>query len=806
MKAIKTMMTTLLISLLISFHLQVVNASEYQKMLSQNKIHSGYIPFIYQKKTGKTYLLITRIGKQFLYQNSLADGLGSNDIGLDRGQLGETRLVQFEDGGNKILLRQLNTRYRALTQNQAEKHSVNQAFASSIIWGFPVIERTKEGILVDATDFLIEDFHGVAQRLSQLKQGNFHVDKSKSAFYLENSKVFPLNTELESTVTFSGQGKGKYLLSVSPDANHFSVRFHHTFAQLPDDGYQPRVYHPQSGYFPLAFADYATPIESPLVKRFITRHRLNKKHPELAQSEPVKPIIYYVDSGAPKRVRDALITGASWWNQAFEAIGYENAFQVKVLPDGVDPMDLRYNVIQWVHRSTRGWSYGASVVDPRTGEIIKGHVSLGSLRVRQDYLIAQSLLSPFKNKDETQPLSKLALARIRQLAAHEVGHTLGLAHNFAASVDGRQSVMDYPQPLIELVKGKLKLDDAYDVGIGEWDKQTIAYGYSDLSKQKDKQRALDKIIANISTKGLHYLSDPDARAISTAAPNANLWDNGNDSINEFNKMLKIRQFALSRFGKNSIAEGTPYSSMEEVLVPLYFYARYQMIAVGKLLGGYHYNYAVKKHNDNFNVTAVPAKKQLEALQSLLETLSPEYLKIPEKIRTLIPPKAYGYQKTRESLKSLTGNTFDEVSLAEASVNHTLTILFNPPRLNRMQQQHSIDSNSPGMKNVMAALIKLIKKQPEGIKSAIQMRVIYRIQQASIIAYQNPTVSTEVRGEILLGLKNIQDWMEWRLWMTSEKNSWYAFYQNRIDEINQFIMHPQLKIMDNPVMMPPGSPI
>lgn len=782
-------------------------------MTQKNNLHQGFVPFVYDKNSGKTYLLLKDLNQQFLYQSGLTQGLGSNDIGLDRGQLGETRLVSLIDGGNKILLKQLNTRYRAISSNVQEAQSVQQAFADSVIWGFPVIERTKKGILVDATDFLINDIHGIARRLSNLKEGNFKVDKSRSAFYLQNSKSFPLNTELEATVTFKGSKPGKFLRSVAPDPYSFSVRFHHTFAKLPDSDFKPREYHPQSGYFPMGYLDYASPIDKTLQKRFITRHRLKKKHPEQTISEAVNPIIYYVDSGAPEPIRSALIEGASWWNQAFEAIGYKNAFQVKVLPVDADPMDLRYNVIQWVHRSTRGWSYGASVVDPRTGEIIKGHVSLGSLRVRQDYLIAQALLSPFseKNPDESSStMTQMALARIRQLAAHEVGHTLGLAHNFAASVDGRASVMDYPQPKVTLKKNALDFTDAYDVGIGSWDRQTIAYGYTDLSLSKNPHQQLLSIIAHSKNEGLHYLSDPDARALSTPAPDANLWDNGKNASEELLRMMKIRSYSLAHFGVNSIPIGTPYSSLEEVLVPLYYYTRYQIIAVGKTIGGYYYDYSVKTRTGNnkiedFKISMADGVQQKEAIKTILKTLTPEYLQLPAKIRTLIPPKAYGYEKSRESTRGYTGITFDELSLAEASVNHSLKVLLNPARLSRLQQQHGINVKIPSSRYVFDQLLNQAKNAATGIKGEIQKRVNYRILQQLMKSYNNKKLAPEVKPLILSAITDYKKWMTWKLWITSKNNEWYDFYSHSILRLEQFINQPEKTVIDD-IVMPPGSPI
>ena len=467
-------------------------ASNYKEFVGNKKIQQGYFSFYLDNSNGKVYLEIDKFNQEFLFQSSLPQGIGSNDIGLDRGQLGDTRLVRFEKVGDKVLLRQINTDYRADTENALEKKSVTEAFASSIIWGFTVeseSEINKENqqkVIIDYTPFLLSDIHNVTDTLKRRKQGNYAIDKSRSFVYAPRSKAFPNNTELESTVTFKGSDAGNYLRSVTPDAKSVTVNLHHSLIKLPDDNYKQRAFHPYSGYWSQSYADYASAIDEPIIKRFIPRHRLTKKDPKAAMSEAVEPIIYYLDAGVPEPVKGALLDGARWWNQAFEAIGYKNAYQVKILPADADPMDVRYNVIQWVHRATRGWSYGSSVIDPRTGEIIKGHVTLGSLRVRQDYLIALGLTSPFVSENtDTSKMKEMALARIRQLSAHEVGHTLGIAHNFAASVNDRASVMDYPHPLIELVEDKIDLSNAYDDKIGVWDKYVIAYGYADVPAEQE---------------------------------------------------------------------------------------------------------------------------------------------------------------------------------------------------------------------------------------------------------------------------------------------------------------------------------
>lgn len=809
---------TLYSSLLFSFSLLIfsVQASTDFGKFTKDKIHhQGYFSFYYDHNNGKVYLEIDHFKQQFLFQSSLPYGIGSNDIGLDRGQLGDTRLVQFERVGNKVFLRQLNSYYRANTPNIQEKNAVKEAFASSIIWGFKVAKLNKKNghVLIDYTPFLLSDIHHLAQRLKAKKQGSFKIDSSRSAVFTPRTKTFPNNTELEAIVTYTGNGAGKYLRSVTPDASAVSVHLHHSLIKLPDDQYKSRTFKPFSGYLSIEYADYASPLDQPIIKRVISRHRLVKKHPHAKISEAIKPIIYYLDAGVPEPIRSALMEGASWWDQAFNAIGYKNAFQVKLLPATADPMDVRYNVIQWVHRATRGWSYGASVVDPRTGEIIKGHVTLGSLRVRQDYLIALGLTSPFHGKHpDTTPMKAMALARIRQLAAHEVGHTLGLAHNFAASVNNRASVMDYPQPLITIKNKQLDLSNAYATGIGQWDKYTIAYGYSTF-KPKQELSALQKLVNHAQAGGLLFMSDPDARPQSSAQVNAHLWDNGKNAAQELARVLDVRKIALANFGLHSIPSGTPFSELEQVLAPIYNFHRYQVEAAAKLIAGVDYSYAVKNNNtlktNNFVITkTVSAQEQQLALTELLKTLNVDTLMLPKKLLNIIPPKAYGYYRNRESLPSKTGVTFDPITIAQVSAQHTISLLLNKARLARLAQQSALNSAIPSVIDVLNKLIQNTIYQPSksGLSNLIQQRVNQLVVKQLLTIWLDKSVVTEVRAPVFSTLTDLVTWLQHKTSLRSNSKQFFNHYRLLIQQIN-FALNKGKQF--TPVIkatMPPGSPI
>jgi hypothetical protein len=768
----------------------------------------GYFNLYWDAKAGKLWLEIDKWGTEFLYQSGLTAGVGSNDIGLDRGQLGATRIVRFERSGPKILLVEENLKFRAVSNDANEQRAVRDSFAESVIGGFAAVAEENGHVLVDATEFFLRDAHGVTNALKRAKQGAFRLDGARSAIYLPNTKNFPLNTEVEAILTFTSDEPGRWVRDVTPDPSAITVREHHSFVQLPPPGYRPRTYDPRSSFFGISYMDYATPVSEPIVKRFIARHRLQKKDPMAAISEPVEPIVYYLDGGAPEPIRAALLEGARWWNQAFEAAGYKNAFRVELLPEGADMMDLRYNVIQWVHRATRGWSYGAGVIDPRTGEIIKGHVTLGSLRVRQDYLIAEGLLAPYEKGQPVSPkMQEMALARLRQLAAHEVGHTLGLMHNYSASTVNRSSVMDYPPPLVKLAAdGSIDLSEAYASGIGEWDKVSIAWGYQDFPARTDEQTALNAILLSGYGKGLRYLTDQDARPAESSSSVAHLWDSGPNAVDELNRLMQVRAAALRRFGEDNIRQGAPLATIEDSLVPVYLLHRYQVEAASKLIGGMDYTFAVRGDGETPTAIVAPAE-QRRALRAVLATLEPSALGLPEPLLRMIPPRPPQYERGREHFKIHTSPAFDALAPAEAAAQHTLQFLFNPERAARLVEFHARDAANPGLLEVLDAILAATWRAPHPagyhgeIARVVDDVVLYDLLTLAI----NDRSTPQVRAVASLEAEQLRKWVSGAK-TTVADSAQKAHLTYAAAQIEQFQKDPKSLELPAPSEPPDGPPI
>ncbi|MDE3014650.1 MAG: zinc-dependent metalloprotease, partial [Gemmatimonadota bacterium] len=579
----------------------------------------GFFDLYWDASTGSLFWEIDRLDSEFLYQISMGSGLGSNPIGIDRGQLRGTHVLRAERVGPRVLLVEPNYQYFAQSENETEMQAVRDAFAPSVHWGFDIAAETDGRVLVDATQFFLRDARGVIDQIAARGQGNFTLDASRSVIHMPAVASFPENTEVEAMLTFTSRNPGNLVNGVAASGNAITLRQHHSFIQLPGPGYETRIADPRVGANGPNVYDYATAIDEDRTVRLAARHRLERTDPGAERSTAVEPIIYYVDPGTPEPVRSALIDGAAWWNQAFEAAGFVDAFQVEVLPDGIDPQDIRYNMIHWTHRRTRGYSYGNTVIDPRTGEIVRGVVNLGSLRLRQDYLHGQGMVPPFPTGISEQqqdpelgefadaptydylaqvaPNSdavEMALDRVRQLSAHEVGHTIGLPHNYIASAYGRESVMDYPAPYADIDEnGNIDLSNAYVQRIGTYDELSINWLYRDFPDGVDEVAALRAIADQGVDDGLIYMGHTNNNFIGAAHQYAGVWDNGSNLVDHLKLELRIRNIGLERFSTDVIRPGEPLSDLEYVLLPLYMHHRFQLRAAVQSLGGADYRYALK---------------------------------------------------------------------------------------------------------------------------------------------------------------------------------------------------------------------
>ncbi|MBO9663028.1 zinc-dependent metalloprotease [Dokdonella sp.] len=770
---------------------------------------AGFFDVYRDEAKGRVLLGLRAFEQPFLMTSSLPWALGSNDIGLDRGQSSDSHLVEFRRVGSRVLLVEDNTRFRAVSNNPDESLSVRQAFAESVLWAGDVVAERKGAnaeVLVDVSSLLTSDRHGIAQRLGDTKQGKYEVDDKRSAVSLADAKSFPDNTELEALLTFRGPGEGTFVKDVAMDPQSLTVRQHLSFVRLPAPGYSPRAYHPASGGLSVGWYDFAQPLASSIDRRVQPRFRLEKTDPSAALSPVKKPIVFYLDRGTPEPVRSALLEGANWWRSAFEKAGFKDAYRVELLPEGVDPMDVRYSLITWAHRYTRGWSYGQPIVDPRTGEIIRGNVTLGSQRVRQDILIAESLLAPYDKANAAElknQAEQMALARLRQLAAHEVGHAIGFAHNFAASRHGNGSVMDYPHPLLKVgADGALSLADAYGVGVGPWDDFIVAHAYAQFAPGAEAA-ALAKLRTDIAAAGFGYVSDQDARGPGDAEPDGLLWDSGSDSLQTFDALMTARRKALADFSLGVLPPERQAGELEARLVPVYLLHRYQTEAVARLLGGARYAYS-EGGDRRAGAKPVPAPMQREALARLVGTLGADALALPANVLDLVTPPAADYARSREYFATRTAPLFDPLAAAEAATAQTTLFLFAPERLNRLAWQHARDAQQPGVADVLAATFRSTWQQAprDASAAAVQEAANWVVLDALLHALDDGKLHAQVDAELRASL---QAWQS-TLAKQGGGDAVAASRASAAETIRKYLADPKsVKLRPLPAI-PPGAPI
>ncbi|MCV6624059.1 MAG: zinc-dependent metalloprotease [Cellvibrionaceae bacterium] len=788
----------------------------------------GFVDLYWDEDKGDLYMAIADLDKEFIYQVSLASGLGSNPVGLDRGQLGHTFVLEARKVGPKIYFWEKNYKFRADSDNPAERKAVQEAFAQSIQWAFPIVAQSKGKYLLKANDYFLRDTHQVIARLDRAKQGKFKLDKNRSSFHMPRTKAFPNNTEVEVSLTFASSKPGDLVWRAAANANSVTLRQHHTFIAAPT-GYTPRYADPRIGSLGHTYQDYGTAIEQDLFVRLAGRHRLEKKHPDRERSEAKEPIVYYVDGGTPEPIRSALIEGAMWWNEAFEAAGFINAFQVKVLPEDADPQDSRYNMIHWTHRRTRGYSYGSFIMDPRTGEIIKGNVNLGSLRLRQDYLHARKALEGYPMHSDSHGANhsnsdnhnmciladapsfeylahmasssdkaavEMALARVRQLSAHEVGHTIGLPHNFMASSYGRESVMDYPAPMIDIKDGKLDVSNAYLQRIGEYDKLSIRWLYGEFDKEKE-QAELASVIKESIDRGLIYINHINNKFTRAAHPKTSVWDNGSNLVDQLAHEYKVRRIALDNFGEQLLRPDEPYSNLRYILLPSYMHHRFQLNAAAQSLGGADYRYA-SRGDGQMTVEIVPKAEQLRALDLILESLSPEFLRLPKAALELITP-AEGRFNQGETLNGRANLIFDTEAAIEASAALSVEQILRPERLQRIENFAS-RGDYPSLTEVLDKLLKAswdIKaaKDPQDrqIQEVVQQVVVQKMAASAAHKNTSHSVRAELNQKLAMLGKRLKD-----------KRKASAHEQQIARDIDKWLKKQEGSLQS--IVLPPGDPI
>ncbi len=791
----------------------VASAADFNETIQGLEKKEGLATIYVDSAKGKVYLRLSKdpesgtLGR-YIYAAYLTAGLGSNPVGLDRSVPSPSRILHFRRAGDKVMAVIENSRYRASADNMAEKNAVKTSFAESIIWATNIVatDVTSKDVLIDFSSFLSRDMVGVSARLAARGQGSYKPDPARSYVDTDAAHSFPINMEFDAHITFKGTKPGRQINVTTPIPEAVTLIAHTSLMQLPEKGYRIRGDDARAGLINVSHIDMSAPLTAETYVTRVRRFRLQKG----ADGKIIKPIIFYIDNAAPEPIRSALLDGAGWWASAFEKAGFPGGYRAEILPEGVHPLDARYNVVNWVHRATRGWSYGAAIHDPRTGEALRGVVLLGSLRVRQDIKIFEALAGTEKTgTGAADDPVELALARIRQLAAHEIGHSLGFSHNMAASTYGeRASVMDYPAPDVHLDKagGNLDFSNSYGVGVGAWDIWATNFLYGDYGGQPDKI-AQAALIKEADAKGLIYVSDGDSRSVGSGHMKGALWDTGRDAVASLANTLAVRRKALKMFGARNLRKDEPYQALQSKIVPLYLYHRYQMQAAAKYLGGYDFSY---RHQGDGRTAAkaVSWAKQSAALKAVLETLTPETLDLPDSVLADLSPLGFAGgdpQFARETFAATGRPMFDHTGAAAVAADLSLDALLHPSRLLRLYEQGLREPDHKGLAHVLARITERLVRIPRGEPArltALRKIVVERLTEHLISLQQNPETAMAVRADVRSTTAHVRRLLGR---YGGEHESFAKAIRMRIDTAAARERTPAVK---NPIgpSVPPGSPI